>query len=65
MRGYMYTHGYRSLSRAREALERSGLSELPCVECGACPVRCAVGFGVRARAIDLFRCLDLPVGFTV
>lgn len=65
MRGYMYAYGYRSLSRAREALEHAEVAALPCKECAACPVRCAVGFDVRAKAIGLLRFLDLPVGFAV
>jgi len=55
MRGYMYAYGYRSVSRARETLREAGLAALPCAQCSSCPVRCAVGFDVRSKALDLAR----------
>ena len=55
MRSYMYAYGYKDPGKAREALERVELERLPCRDCPTCPVRCVMGFDVRARSRDIFR----------
>ncbi len=65
MRSYMYAYGYKNRARAREALERIDIAELPCAGCDVCRVRCAVGFDVRAKAMDIFRLKAVPEGFLV
>ena len=60
MRSYMYAHGYKNPAKAKEALEHLDLARLPCSGCATCHVRCAMGFDVRARAIDVFRLKDMP-----
>jgi predicted aldo/keto reductase-like oxidoreductase len=60
MRAYMYAHGYRDPVRARETLEHLDLARLPCGDCAACYVRCAMGSDVRVRSMDVFRLKDVP-----
>jgi aryl-alcohol dehydrogenase-like predicted oxidoreductase len=63
MRSYMYAYGYRNPARAKEALERIEVAELPCAGCDVCRVKCTVGFDVRAKAMDIFRLKAVPEGF--
>lgn len=63
MRSYMYAYGYKRPARAKETLERIDIAELPCADCSVCRVRCAVGFDVRAKAMDIFRLKAVPEGF--
>jgi aryl-alcohol dehydrogenase-like predicted oxidoreductase len=63
MRSYMYAYGYKKPARAKEALERIDIAGLPCADCEVCLVRCAVGFDIRAKAMDIFRLKAIPEGF--
>ena len=58
MRGYMYAVGHRRPRHARHVLRLRTPSDIPCTACADCPVRCALGFDVRARARDLARLLN-------
>ena len=58
MRGYMYAVGHGRPGHARHVLRRRTPSDMRCTACADCPVRCALGFDVRARARDLARFLD-------
>ena len=57
MRGYMYAVGHGRPGHARHVLRLRTPSDIPCTACADCPVRCALGFDVRARARDLARLL--------
>jgi len=58
MRAYMYAVGHGRPLHARQVLRACSSDEIPCARCGSCPVRCALGFDVRARARDLARLMD-------
>jgi len=58
MRGYMYAVGHGRPRHARHVLRAWAPSDIPCTTCTDCPVRCALGFDVRARARDLARLLE-------
>ncbi len=60
MRSYMYAYGYRDLSRARGALAQAETADLPCGECAACRVKCAMGFDIKERAMDIARLRNVP-----
>ena len=49
-------------ARAKDLL-RSEISAPACRSCAACPVRCRMGFDVRARILDLARLKDVPDAF--
>jgi uncharacterized protein len=58
MRGYMYAVGHGRPQHARHVLRLRTPSDIRCAACADCPVRCALGFDVRARARDLARLLN-------
>jgi hypothetical protein len=58
MRGYMYAVGYDDPQKARRALGGWTRADVACTRCEECRVRCALGFDVRARAMDMTRLLD-------
>ena len=60
MRAYMYAYGYREPGRARETIGETAQS---CGDCGECRVRCAMGFDIRGRVLDISRVRDVPEDF--
>ena len=64
MRGYMYTHDYRNLAQAKQALADVDLTRLACESCGTCTVTdCTMGFDVRERILDIARIRHVPDDF--
>jgi len=63
MRSYMYAYGYRNLGEAHDLVVSLGVGEDPCAGCDSCAVRCAKGFDVRERAMDIARLGRLPGDF--
>jgi len=57
MRAYMYTFGHNKPHKALETLSGGNSSGLACGDCAACSVRCALGFDIRSRALELARVL--------
>jgi uncharacterized protein len=64
MRGYMYAVGYQNPQLARHALRAWTSADVPCGDCDRCGVRCALGFDIRSRAIDVARLLDAEIPAT-
>lgn len=58
MRGYMYAVGYHDAGKARRALRGWTRADVACAGCDRCRVQCALGFDVRARALDVAALLD-------
>lgn len=50
MRSYMYATGYRNYGEAYDLVASLGVGASPCSGCGACAVRCRMGFDVKERA---------------
>jgi len=63
MRSYMYAYGYKNTGLAQETLNSMELSSLPCSDCTSCGVRCAMGFDVRGKILDIARIKDIPSEF--
>ncbi len=63
MRSYMYAYGYRNLAAARDLLVELPLADSPCGDCGACRVRCRLGFDVGEKVRDIARLRSLPGEF--
>lgn len=63
MRSYMYAYGYKNLQAAKEASDSVDLSNMPCHDCQSCAVKCAMGFDIKTRAIDIARIKDLREEF--
>lgn len=63
MRSYMYAFGHRKPFKARETLTSWSPADVPCRSCDPCRVHCALGFDVKARALDIARILDVPPEF--
>lgn len=53
MRAYMYAFGHNEPAKALETLRGWSPAGLACRDCAVCDVRCASGFDVRARALEL------------
>jgi predicted aldo/keto reductase-like oxidoreductase len=63
MRAYMYAAGHERPRHARHVLRAWDPSDIPCTSCSDCPVRCALGFDVRERAVSVARLLAArPIG---
>ena len=58
MRAYMYAVGHGRPRHARQVVRACSSDDIPCARCDSCPVRCALGFDVRARSRDLARLLN-------
>lgn len=58
MRSYMYATGYQEPARAIRTLRGWTSSDVACTTCDRCHVRCALGFDVRSRALQMARLLD-------
>ncbi len=65
MRCYMYVYGYRDLAKARAAMEKIDMTDIPCGDCHACRVNCRMGFDVRRKLTDVARLRDVPEEFIV
>jgi len=65
MRSYMYAYGYKNLEKARQTVELTDLTRLACNTCTTCNVKCAVGFDVKGRVLDITRIKDVPQDFLV
>lgn len=63
MRSYMYAYGYGNTGLAQETLSEAETSSLPCNDCKSCRVRCAMGFDVRSKILDIVRLKDIPREF--
>jgi hypothetical protein len=60
MRGFMYAAGYQDPERARRTVHARLAADIPCGRCDRCTVRCALGFDVRSRALDMARLAAVP-----
>ena len=58
MRAYMYAVGHGRPRHARQVVRACSSDDIPCARCDSGPVRCALGFDVRARSRDLARLLN-------
>jgi predicted aldo/keto reductase-like oxidoreductase len=58
MRAYMYAFGHNKPHKASETLQGWSSSSLACRDCASCTVRCALGFDVRSRALELAGLLE-------
>jgi len=58
MRSYMYAAGYHDPGKARRALRGWTSADVACGRCDRCVVQCALGFDVRARALEMASLLD-------
>lgn len=63
MRSYMYAYGYKNLEKARQTVELTDLSRMACNTCTTCNVKCARGFDVKNRVLDITRIKDIPRDF--
>ena len=63
MRCYMYAYGYRDLAAAVRNLESIKDRKIACVDCSACMVKCASGFNIKERILDIIRLRDFPPEF--
>ncbi|MBA7576720.1 hypothetical protein ES708_18561 [subsurface metagenome] len=63
MRAYMYTYGYKDVSKARVLLDRLSINEKPCENCSTCVVKCTKGFDVADRINDISRLKNIPAEF--
>jgi predicted aldo/keto reductase-like oxidoreductase len=63
MRSYMYAYGYSNAKLAQETLNSMELSSVPCSVCTDCDVRCAMGFDVRSKILDIARLKNIPREF--
>ena len=60
IRSYMYAAGYRNYGEAYDLAASLGVGTSPCSSCGACAVRCRMGFDVKARATAAASILNSP-----
>jgi predicted aldo/keto reductase-like oxidoreductase len=58
MRSYMYAFGHDKPHKASETLRGWDPIGLACRDCSSCTVRCAQGFDVRSRALELADLLE-------
>lgn len=63
MRSYMYAYGYGNTTNAKRTLKMAGMDEVPCNDCGDCPVRCIMNFNVRDKILDISRLARVPDEF--
>ncbi len=63
MRSYMYAYGYDSPAKARETLDSTEISKIPCADCISCSVICSSGFDVKRKITDIARIKDIPTEF--
>lgn len=65
MRSYMYTYGYREMSKAKELLADLGVVNDPCSSCDSCTVSCVKQFAVADKIKEVSRLVDVPDEFVV
>ncbi len=65
MRSYMYTYGYRDLSKGKELLTHMGVNNNACTNCTECTVTCIKDFAVGEKVQDICRLMDVPDDFIV
>ncbi len=53
MRAAMYAYGHGRMDRAVAAWRAAGAPRPPCLDCGACDVRCALGLDIRGTILGL------------
>ena len=63
MRSYMYAFCYGDPKKARETLRSWTPAEVACQNCRQCEVTCALGFDVKAKALEIARILEVPEVF--
>lgn len=63
MRSYMYAYGYKNLEQAKLTLDSIDLSTVACNNCSTCTVKCASGFDVKGKILDIARVKDIPEEF--
>ena len=63
MRSHMYAFGHRHPGKAKQTLRSWSLSDVACRSCAECGVRCARGFDVKERALEIARVLEIPAEF--
>jgi len=65
MRSYMYAFAYNNLLEAKDTLNSTGLTELPCDNCEECIVNCKVGFNVKDKLQQIYEIRNIPDTFLV
>ena len=65
MRSYMYAYGYKNMQMARQTIDSMELGKIACEDCGTCTVKCARGFNVKEKILDIARLRDVPTDFLV
>ena len=65
MRSYMYTYGYKDMSKAKELLADMGVKNDPCSSCDKCTVTCVKNFAVGEKVQSVSRIMDVPDEFIV
>ena len=63
MRSYMYAFGYDNPAKARKTLDYLDISKVPCTDCNSCRVKCASGFDIKRKVMDIARLKDVPKEF--
>ncbi len=65
MRSYMYAYGYKNMQMARITLDSMDLNKIACDDCETCTVKCARGFNVKEKILNISRLRDVPTDFLV
>jgi predicted aldo/keto reductase-like oxidoreductase len=60
MRSHMYAFGHRHPAKAKHTLRSWSPSDIACRSCTECGVRCARGFDVKLRVLEIARVLEIP-----
>lgn len=63
MRSYMYTYGYKDMSKAKSLLAQMGVASNPCTSCDKCTVNCVKNFNVTQKIQKVSRLVDVPDEF--
>lgn len=63
MRSYMYAYGHKNLWLSKEYIKDMDLSRIPCSDCGRCSVKCAMGFDVKQKVLELAWIQNVPEKF--
>ena len=61
----MYAYGYKNMQMARATLDSMNLKKIACEDCETCTVKCARGFNVKEKILDIARLRDVPESFLV
>ena len=65
MRSYMYAYGHKNLAHAQASMLNADLSDAPCNNCKSCEVKCAMGFDIKNKILDIVRLKNVPEEFLV